>query len=299
LEPSLIRINGTRLDTSKINLVFPNNRKLRGRTQLTCHGRLNKAKKVALLRLPPVTYLNSTCNFVHFASTKIPFREQISPWSALGKGVGTDGLIFLHGQQACWLVGCFRLEPGALQKLNSSVSAKFHFLLCIFCVRQRQMLRAPLASHPCLGRSLLPLQRSSSSSLGQAATIETRSRQRPLQSTSSYSSASSLSSCFWSFPSISSRPLDSRTTARSSTAWTASKKNLAEISKSNGTVTSGRSSYSTSTSPTSGGERSLQLTAEERDNQVKHSGLLRYINAYRTWGHLEAKIDPLGRKERK
>jgi hypothetical protein len=41
-----------------------------------------------------------------------------------------------------------------------------------------------------------------------------------------------------------------------------------------------------------------KLTQEELDNQNKHANLLRLVNAYRTYGHFDAALDPLGRRQR-
>lgn len=56
----------------------------------------------------------------------------------------------------------------------------------------------------------------------------------------------------------------------------------------------GRYSSSTTTTAVEGGK----LTQEEVDNQNKHANVLRLVNAYRTYGHFDAALDPLGRRQR-
>ena len=53
--------------------------------------------------------------------------------------------------------------------------------------------------------------------------------------------------------------------------------------------------YSTTTAVVEGGK----LTQEEVDNQNKHANVLRLVNAYRTYGHFDAALDPLGRRQRR
>ncbi len=54
------------------------------------------------------------------------------------------------------------------------------------------------------------------------------------------------------------------------------------------------------TSSAAAGNKAAQVTLspEEIANQQQHSNLLRFITAFRTYGHLEAQLDPLGQQQK-
>ncbi len=54
------------------------------------------------------------------------------------------------------------------------------------------------------------------------------------------------------------------------------------------------------TSSAAAGNKAAQVTlsSEEIANQQQHANLLRFITAFRTYGHLEAQLDPLGQQQK-